>query len=274
MCQILPHLRRHIFRTVLGFEPTADGAVVGVLGLVAAYYGCVEAQGRGTLHCHMLVWLQDGLNPDEIKHRVTQELDIDFKQRLLAYPDDTISTSVPDDPPPLHGIPSSMLHPSTVRAPKLGNDGKQARQLLKKDQNCQAHRHTFTCFKYGRGPPEPRECRFRLDESNYQIASEFHTKTGELRLRCLDGLVNPLNETILAALECNSMDIRYIGSGLSAKGIRYYIHHRLHYKDAIEKCMLHMLHWKRPFKRWAISIRVRTICSWGRRDCYRNAHML
>lgn len=31
---------------------------------VKAYYGCVEAQGGGTLHCHMLVWVEGGLNPD------------------------------------------------------------------------------------------------------------------------------------------------------------------------------------------------------------------
>ena len=33
----------------------------GILGLVKAYYGCVEAQGRGTLHCHMMIWLEGGL---------------------------------------------------------------------------------------------------------------------------------------------------------------------------------------------------------------------
>ncbi|KAJ6573694.1 hypothetical protein B0H10DRAFT_1645672, partial [Mycena sp. CBHHK59/15] len=41
----------------------------GILGVVKAYYSCVEAQGRGTLHCHMVVWLEGGLNPDEIKKR-------------------------------------------------------------------------------------------------------------------------------------------------------------------------------------------------------------
>ena len=30
---------------------------MGILGQVAAYFGVVEAQGRGTLHLHMLMWL-------------------------------------------------------------------------------------------------------------------------------------------------------------------------------------------------------------------------
>ncbi|KAJ7786845.1 hypothetical protein B0H14DRAFT_2166304, partial [Mycena olivaceomarginata] len=47
-------------------------------------------------------------------------------------------------------------------------------------------------------------------------------ETGEMNLRCLDGLVNNFNATILEAMHCN-MDIKFIGSGTSAKGILYYI---------------------------------------------------
>ncbi|KAJ7494047.1 hypothetical protein FB451DRAFT_957679, partial [Mycena latifolia] len=47
-------------------------------------------------------------------------------------------------------------------------------------------------------------------------------ETGELCLRCLNGLVNNFNNTIIEAMRCN-MDIKFIGSGGSAKGILYYI---------------------------------------------------
>ncbi|KAJ3722189.1 hypothetical protein C8R42DRAFT_537100, partial [Lentinula raphanica] len=47
-------------------------------------------------------------------------------------------------------------------------------------------------------------------------------ETGELNLRKLDGLVNDFNETILAAVRCN-IDIKFIGSGASAKAVMYYI---------------------------------------------------
>lgn len=40
--------------TILGFDPKQDNLDGGSLGFVKAYYGWVEAQGRGTLHCHML----------------------------------------------------------------------------------------------------------------------------------------------------------------------------------------------------------------------------
>jgi hypothetical protein len=52
---------------LLGFDPDQRNLEGGILGVVNAYYGCVEAQGRGPLHFHMLVWMHRRLNPNEIK---------------------------------------------------------------------------------------------------------------------------------------------------------------------------------------------------------------
>ncbi|KAJ7205838.1 hypothetical protein GGX14DRAFT_367799 [Mycena pura] len=87
---------------------------------------------------------------------------------------------------------------------------------------CQMHTHSKTCFKYWRGPPEPKTCRFDLHEDNFRAESFFDPESGELNLRCLDGLVNNFNATILEAIR-NNMDIKFIGSGASAKAILYYI---------------------------------------------------
>ena len=89
-------------------------------------------------------------------------------------------------------------------------------------KQCQSHTHSATCYKYWKGPPEPKECHFDLDENNVQLQSSFNSETGEICLRCLDGLVNNFNATILEAVRCN-MDIKFIGSGASAKAILYYI---------------------------------------------------
>src|SRR5271155_4560180 len=82
-------------------------------------------------------------------------------------------------------------------------------------KQCQSHCHSQTCYKYWKGPPDPRECRFDLDEKNVCLESHFDSVTGELNLRCLDGMVNNFNET--------NLDIKIIGSGPSAKAILYYI---------------------------------------------------
>jgi hypothetical protein len=48
------------------------------------------------------------------------------------------------------------------------------------------------------------------------------SETGEKTLRCLDGLVNNFNETMIEAIRCN-MDIKFIGSGPAAKAVLFYI---------------------------------------------------
>ncbi|KIN92946.1 hypothetical protein M404DRAFT_172201, partial [Pisolithus tinctorius Marx 270] len=35
-----------------------------LFGRCSGYYGMVEAQGRGTLHCHMLLWIDGHPNPE------------------------------------------------------------------------------------------------------------------------------------------------------------------------------------------------------------------
>lgn len=230
---------RAFIDTVLGYDPKQKNLEGGVLGVVKAYYGCVESQGRGTLHCHMLIWLEGGLNPNQIKDRVLKEGESEFCKRLLAFLDDTISTEIPRDPDTELVVPSTLHHPCSVRGtdsiwgikPGRATDGsfdanivQNARQkdmhhLAKK---CQEHQHTDTCYKYWKGYPYPLECRFDLHECNYKDMSTIDPDTGTLELRCLDGLVNNFNATILEALRCN-MDIQFIGSGPEAKAILYYI---------------------------------------------------
>ena len=209
--------------TVLGYDMTGKNLTGGVLGLVKAHYGCVEAQGRGTLHCHMLVWLEGALNPNEIRDRVVKDGDSEWGRRLIRFLDDVILNVIPEDPDPELEIPSSVHHPCTVRGVDLNEPDPNLRlksrlkdvHLLAKE--CQVHSHTKTCYKY-----QSAECRFGHDENNFREESGFDCETGELSLRCLEGLVNNFNVTMLEAIRCN-MDIKFIGSGESAKAILYYI---------------------------------------------------
>ena len=50
--------------SILGYDPKHQNLDGGTLGHVKGYYGCVEAQGHSTLHCHMMVWVEGGLNPN------------------------------------------------------------------------------------------------------------------------------------------------------------------------------------------------------------------
>jgi hypothetical protein len=227
---------RAFISTLLAYDATKCNLEGGILGLVNAYYGCVEAQGRGSLHCHMLVWVEGSLNPNEIKDRVMKDHDVEFREKLLAFLDDTISNSVPDLVDD-NGNDTVNQHPCAIRGvnltPASDNESEGSHRQLKRTRQrelhhlvrqCQSHVHSQTCYKYWKGPlsGEPRLCRFDLDEKNTCPTSFFDSDTGELNLRCLDGMVNNFNQTIIEAIRCN-MDIKFIGSGASAKAVLYYI---------------------------------------------------
>ncbi|KAG2135283.1 hypothetical protein DEU56DRAFT_871714 [Suillus clintonianus] len=220
---------KSFFSALLGFDAANGQASEGILGTVKAYFGCVEAQGRGTLHCHLMVWLEGGLDPNEIKARIHDMNDIKFRDRLLALLDDSICNEIPPDPGPEYVVPSSIHHPCAVRGIAVNSDHKTSDNSLSRQKDlhnvvkaCQIHKHNATCFKYWKGPPAPRECRFDLSEDHFCPASYFNTESGEICLKCLDGMVNNFNKTMMEAVRCN-MDIKFIGSGASAKAILYYI---------------------------------------------------
>jgi hypothetical protein len=133
-------------------------------------------------------------------------------------------------------LASKPPHPCSIRGIDLNlgqnSDESQTQNINKKRQNdlhhlvkqCQQHVHSQTCYKYWKGPlsGERRECRFDLDESNICPQSFFDDETGELNLRCLNGMVNNFNLAIIEAIRCN-MDVKFIGSGPSAKAVLYYI---------------------------------------------------
>jgi hypothetical protein len=56
---------------------------------VNKYFRVVEAQGRGSLHVHMLLWLKDAPNADEMLELLMLSL---FWEKVATYLDHNIST--------------------------------------------------------------------------------------------------------------------------------------------------------------------------------------
>jgi hypothetical protein len=107
-------------KRLLGYDPKALSPNLEgeILDIVKGYYGCVETQDHGSLHCHMLVWVEGGLSPDNIKKKLLNSEDTLFQERLLAFLDDTISNCVPHDPDASMNISASRFHPCSVRGPE------------------------------------------------------------------------------------------------------------------------------------------------------------
>jgi hypothetical protein len=67
--------------------------VGGVLGPIKAYFGTVESQGRGSLHLHLLIWLDHDMTPANMKAKIE---DADFREKLKAYLEDIIKEDLDD----------------------------------------------------------------------------------------------------------------------------------------------------------------------------------
>jgi len=213
------------FSAILRYDPKQRSTEPGVVGVVKAYYGCVEAQGRGSLHCHMVVWVHGGLNSDEIREKAMA--DDEWRDRLIDFLDETICNVIPADPDPDLCVQSSQHHACSVRGVSMDLDPgsentlkARVKDLRNVIQECQSHSHTGTCYKYCK-PGEPKECRFELDENKFVPTSHF-SEAGSIVLRHLDGMVNNYCPTIAEACRCNS-DIKFMASGDAAKSVLFYI---------------------------------------------------
>jgi len=87
---------RVIVRVLLGWDVDAQRAVEGggVFGIVKAFFGVVETQGRGSLHAHNLVWVR-GMPPTV--EQITEALHSDpaFCKRFLTWADSVSSAVLP-----------------------------------------------------------------------------------------------------------------------------------------------------------------------------------
>jgi len=96
------------FSPMLRYNPKQQSTEPGVVGVVKAYYGCVEAQGHGLLHCHMVVWVHGGLNSDEIREKAMA--DHEWRDRFAEFLDETICNVIPADPDPDMSVQSCQHH--------------------------------------------------------------------------------------------------------------------------------------------------------------------
>ncbi|KAF9054841.1 hypothetical protein BJ165DRAFT_1413057 [Panaeolus papilionaceus] len=190
---------RGFFHCLLKFYYRDSDNPVGVLGRAASYYGCVETQGRGSLHCHMLVWLQGSFNPNVMKDLLLHNNE--FKEELICYLDHTLS---------------STHHPCSICGAPIpseqGNHDLRANDIHHLAEKCQHHYHSDTCYKYKTDTSTDLTCRFDLDPSNHREQTIVDSETGSLMYKHLDGM----------AMRCN-MDIKFVGSGTAAKAVLYYI---------------------------------------------------
>ncbi|TFY54236.1 hypothetical protein EVJ58_g8978 [Rhodofomes roseus] len=85
---------RLVLETLFGVRVRTGGRMeskIGVFGHLAAYFGTVECQGRGTLHLHLLLWLRNSPSPTEMREWLQLPA---FRERVKAYINENFRASL------------------------------------------------------------------------------------------------------------------------------------------------------------------------------------
>ena len=154
----------------------------GIFGDVSGYYGCVEEQGRGTLHLHMVLWVSWYNSPTDLHQRM--QFDEQFKQNVLDYLSSIIKQQSPetcssfachtssDQEDPITTDKYAVL---VQRPPNPNNsnlDAKLETDVTKLVSFVNTHSHSFTCFKFNH-----KECRFGFPRDIVEQSTEMVKST-------------------------------------------------------------------------------------------------
>ena len=181
----------------------------GIFGDIAAYYGMVETQGRGTLHIHILLWIKNDL--PKLQLFDTLQTDEDLKTKICEYLDSIIQSDILPIPKCNEDYCNYKTCDKTMSywpAPQMDvNFQHQAAHMLYQAiRSYQFHLHTLSCKKN-----DATKCRYRKPAKETE-ETFFDTQSGMFHTRCNDGLVN-FHNWILLLLTNSNMDLAYLHSG-------------------------------------------------------------
>ncbi|KII93844.1 hypothetical protein PLICRDRAFT_99331, partial [Plicaturopsis crispa FD-325 SS-3] len=213
----------------------------GLFGKCEAYYGTVEAQGKGTLHLHLLLWLRGHPSPQGLRDRM--ESSDEYKEAMFNWLESIIKCELMTDhtvveepngeslPRPAKGKRTDDPHPGSISHPVARCTSGDFEECyidfvdsLVKSYNW--HVHGSTCWKYLKnGPPlassQDSHCRMRMNGSTNRY-TRLDDATHSIILRRLHPRIAAYNDVVIFLMQCN-VDVKFIGSGEAAKALLYYI---------------------------------------------------
>jgi hypothetical protein len=147
---------------MLRYDPAPDSERGnGLFGRCCGYYGMVEAQGRGTLHCHMLIWIEGDPTPQQLRDRMRDCPE--FQDKMFNWLESIIKCQLPSTTEPVVEKDGTMkapplapgkVDPRTTRAPKIADmtDDQFERAFLDTVEDLATlfnwHDHRETCWKH------------------------------------------------------------------------------------------------------------------------------
>jgi hypothetical protein len=209
-----------IIETLFGFKKKRHNIfrTNGILGMVQGYIGTVEAQGRGTLHLHVLIWLVGALTAAKMRNALKSE---DFRQKVIKYIDACIRADIDnrDTSAVLSIKKESAVAYSRPPNPKSANFAEIAREsekaLVRTVQVHTCSKEGCIVIKNGR-----LQCKRRAP---FPVAkATWVNEDGSWGVKRTYGYLNNWNPTILLGVRSNH-DIKLITNGVETKDITWYI---------------------------------------------------
>ncbi|THG93269.1 hypothetical protein EW026_g7927 [Hermanssonia centrifuga] len=193
---------------------------VGIFGKVSAYFGTVEAQGRGTLHLHMLIWLKNAPSSDELLELLKSEV---FRDKMRAF----IKANVRAYCPGLESAESVKAIRSDQAVgftrPPNPDSTTYADEVKTRELALARTLQVHTC--------QMRQC-LQFDKQGKLVCKrkapwataneDFVDESGQWGAKRLYAYVNGWNPSILLYARCNN-DCKLLTNGRDTKNLSYYV---------------------------------------------------
>ncbi len=190
----------------------------GIFGKLQSYVGTVEAQGRGTLHLHMLLWLKDAPSATEMKAALKSE---SFRDKLVKFIKGSIRASIGDmSHDQVAAIPKTPgISYSRPLDPRMASSNESEESEEKLVRALQYHQCSLaTCLRVVKGR---MVCKRRAPFK--RAPRDWVNENGEWGPKRLSGYLNNWNPTIMRTLRANHDTKLIIGGDGQTATLTYYI---------------------------------------------------
>lgn len=192
---------------------------LGIFGYVSGYFGVVEAQGRGSLHVHMLLWLKNAPNADEMLDLLTFP---QFRDKVASYIDHNIRTHLDGFDEEYVKNHERESHISFSRPPDPRGINWKKEVTMMEQKLARAHQvhvcKTSTCLR--RNAQGKLICKRRAPWP--LVERTIVHATGMLDQKRTYSFLNGYSPAILVCLRCNN-DIKLVIYGKETKNIGGYL---------------------------------------------------
>nr|GAT42295.1 predicted protein [Mycena chlorophos] len=212
---------RILLEELFGITINIRGSITrkpGIVGTVNGYIGTVEAQARGTLHLHMLMWLRGAPVAAVMK---TALQSAQFREKIKSFIGQNIRAHIPGtNATTLTALPLgrniAYSRPEDPRQPDYNSRAAAAEARIARA--VQVHDcKPFTCLKMRKGRLVcKRRAPWRTAEDDWV------TEDGDWGPKRLYSFINGWNPPLMQVTRCNQ-DMKLITNGAETKDITFYI---------------------------------------------------